>query len=90
MQRPVTVKVGTPFHDAISLFFEKEVPIIFVESDQKSPLMDEFRADDESLKPENKNVKNKNVKNKHMEQKRGEQKIIGVIFWVDALLKLLR
>ena len=52
LQKPVTVPWGTPFHDAISLFFEKEVPIIFVLS--------------------------------------REGKIVGSIFWVDALLKLLR
>jgi putative hemolysin len=52
LQKPVTVPMGTPFHDAISLFFEKEVPIIFVLS--------------------------------------RDDKIVGSIFWVDALLKLLR
>jgi CBS domain containing-hemolysin-like protein len=52
LQKPVTVAMGTPFHDAISLFFEKEVPIIFVLN--------------------------------------SEDKIVGSIFWVNALLKLLR
>lgn len=51
MEKPVTVEWGTPFHDAIKLFFEKEVPVIFVKNDGK---------------------------------------VVGIIFWVDALLKLLR
>jgi putative hemolysin len=30
LQEPVTVEWGQPFHDAISLFFERDIPLVFV------------------------------------------------------------
>ena len=35
LQEPVCVDWDMPFHDAVTLFFEKEVPILFVQRSEK-------------------------------------------------------
>jgi CBS domain containing-hemolysin-like protein len=35
LEEPVTVDWSMPFHDAMNLFFEKEVPLLFVMKDER-------------------------------------------------------